>query len=67
MARCALRRLGLTPEQVAAQLQLLEEALEELAEANVLYHNYSAKEHTLILMLDKSLEEELRRLESGGT
>ncbi len=59
-----LRRRGLNPTAVAQQLVMLEEALEELTEASVLYYNYNAREHTLILRLDRSLEEELRRV--GG-
>ena len=62
-----LRRRGLDPAAVAQQLMMLGDALEELAEAGVLYYNYNARERTLILRLDRSLEEELRRLEGGGT
>ncbi|AEM38233.1 hypothetical protein Pyrfu_0361 [Pyrolobus fumarii 1A] len=57
-----LRRLGLSPEQVATQLQLLGEALEELTEAGVIYTHWDARSHTLVLRLDRSIEEELRRL-----
>ena len=57
-----LRKRGLTPTQVASQLALLREALEELREESILYMHWDARTHTLILRVDRSLEEKLAEL-----
>ncbi|WP_048191591.1 hypothetical protein [Pyrolobus fumarii] len=56
------RALGLNPNEISALLLETDEALNELNEAGLVYMAWDTRNHTLILRLDKSLEEELHQL-----
>ncbi len=57
-----LRRSGLSPQAIASQLALLREALDELREESIIYVHWDTRSHTLILRVDRSLEEKLAEL-----
>ncbi len=59
-ARLASR--GLEPQVVSRLLLELDESIEELREEGILYIYWDARNRTLVLRLDKSLEEQLAHL-----
>ncbi len=57
--RRRLQKAGLTPQQIAQQLYKLRESLEELTEHHIIYMHYDGRNQTLVLAIDRSVEEEL--------
>ena len=57
-----LRQYGMDASRISSQLLMLEEALEELREAGVIYVQWDKRNSHLILRLDKSVEDELSRI-----
>ncbi len=54
--RRRLERAGLSAQQVAKQLYMLRESLEELAEHHIIYLHYDSRSQALVIALDRSLD-----------